>query len=37
MRYMIIGTCETIMNNHTCEIIDIILYGGKTINNFILI
>ena len=28
MRFVIIDTCEIIMNNHTCEIIDFIS-GGK--------
>ena len=28
MRFMIIDTCEIIMNNHTCEIIDFIIGGN---------
>ena len=28
MRFMIIDTCEIIMNNHTCEIIDFICGGN---------
>ena len=30
MRFMIIETCEIIMNDHTCEIIDFI--SGRKIN-----
>ena len=32
MRFMIIDTCEIIMNYHTCEIIDFISGGSKQEN-----
>ena len=35
MRFMMIDTCDIIMNNHTCEIIDSIS-GRKSIKHFIL-
>ena len=33
-RFIVIDTCEIIMNNHTCEVIDFIS-GGKSIKHSI--